>query len=57
MVIFIIVVIAIILITVLLKEAGIGAGAAVGGLAIYFLYKAMFKKEKPKATKDITLNK
>lgn len=58
---FIIVALAISFIAMALKEAGAGAVLSIAGLAIFFLYQALFKKDKTKQNKEedtnITLKK
>lgn len=58
---FIIVAFVLTLIAILMKEAGAGAVLSVAGVAIFILYKAMFKKNEPEEDqnqeKDITLKK
>jgi 4-hydroxybenzoate polyprenyltransferase len=60
-IVFIIVAFVLVLIATLMKEAGAGAVMSVAGIAIFFLYQAMFKKSKPEdgqnQDKDITLKK
>ena len=60
-VVFIIVAFVLVFLATVMKEAGAGAVMSGAGIAIFFLYQAMFKKSKPEDSQsednDITLKK